>query len=122
MIAEPAVFRFRSANRSTTSSILGCCRRTSTAQPVRLKERPMLERTVERMACRRALSELGVASMKLAAQGQRSWPDRMFLIPGGRALMIEFKAPGEMPRPDQLQCHDILRMLVYQVGVCDDAY
>ena len=81
----------------------------------------MLERTVERTACQRALSDLGVASMKLAAQGQRSWPDRLFLIPGGKPLMIEFKAPGEMPRPDQLQCHNILRMLGYQVEVCDDA-
>lgn len=81
----------------------------------------MLERTVERTACQRALSELGVASMKLAAQGQRSWPDRLFLIPGGRPLLIEFKAPGEGPRVDQLQCHNILRMLGYQVEVCDDA-
>ena len=80
----------------------------------------MLERTVERRVCQRALLELGVSNMKLAAQGQRGWPDRLFLIPGGRPLLIEFKAPGEEPRPDQESCIKILKLLGYDVEVHDD--
>jgi hypothetical protein len=82
----------------------------------------MLEKTVERSVCRRALHELGVANIKLAAQGQTSWPDRLFLIPGGKPLLIEFKKVSEEPRPDQLQCHTILRMLGYNVEVHDDEH
>ena len=82
----------------------------------------MLEKTVEREVCRRALLELGVSNMKLAAQGQRGWPDRLFLIPGGRPLLIEFKAPGEEPRPDQEGCIKILKLLGYAVEVHDDEH
>ena len=82
----------------------------------------MLERTVERKVCQRALRELGVANMKLAAQGQRDWPDRLFLIPGGRPLLIEFKAKGEEPRPGQDACHKILRLLGYLTEVHDDEH
>ena len=82
----------------------------------------MLEKTVEREVCKKALRELGVANMKLAAQGQRGWPDRLFLIPGGRPLLIEFKVPGEEPRPDQESCIKILKLLGYDVEVHDDEH
>jgi len=81
----------------------------------------MLESTVERRACARALGELGVANYKLAGAGQRGKPDRLFLIPGGRPLLIEFKKVGEKPDPLQRQDHKILRLLGYDVVVCDDA-
>ena len=80
----------------------------------------MLEKTVERRVCQRALNELGVANYKLAGAGQKGKPDRMFLIPGGKPLLIEFKRPGEEPEPLQESTHKILRLLGYLTEVHDD--
>ena len=49
------------------------------------------------------------------------WPDRLFLIPGGQALFIEFKAPGERPSPLQQYRIDYLKAIGFQVEVHDDA-
>jgi hypothetical protein len=45
----------------------------------------------------------------------------MFLIPGGKPLFVEFKAPGEKPRKLQEHIHIILRRLGYEVKVFDSA-
>lgn len=41
------------------------------------------------------------------------WPDVLFLIPGGRPLFIEFKAPGNEPTKKQARKIEILRELGY---------
>lgn len=46
-----------------------------------------LESKIEQKVCRDAL-RMGVRNLKLNVTGQTGWPDRMFLIPGGRALFI----------------------------------
>lgn len=56
---------------------------------------------------------------KMAAVYDRSWPDRMFLIPGGRPLFIEFKRPGAKPTAKQWQRINELREIGYDVEVCD---
>lgn len=62
----------------------------------------------------------GVALVyKMATVYDRSWPDRMFLIPGGRPLFIEFKRPGCVPTPKQQHRINELRELGYDVEVCD---
>lgn len=43
----------------------------------------------------------GCRATKLQGPGNRSEPDYMFRIPGGRPLLIEFKRPGEVPTPLQ---------------------
>lgn len=75
------------------------------------------EATVEQWVCDEAWTRHGVPNLKL---GQHGWPDRLFLIPGGRPLLIEFKAPGEEPRPRQAERHRTLRKLGYDVEVHDD--
>ncbi len=80
----------------------------------------MLESKIERDACRAVLDELGVASTKLVTPGQRGFPDRIFWIPGGKPLLIEFKRPGEEPRKLQSHIHKMLSMLGYSVEVHDD--
>lgn len=52
---------------------------------------------------------------------KRAFPDDLFLIPGGRPLMIEFKAPGE--HPTELQAHRIKELLElgYDVLATSDA-
>lgn len=64
-----------------------------------------------------ALEWCGVPSEKF---GQHGYPDRIFFIPGGRPLLIEFKSPGKKPR--KLQVHRIkqLKDLGYAVEVHDD--
>jgi len=56
---------------------------------------------------------------KMAATYTRDWPDRMFFIPGGRPLLIEFKKPGAEPTPKQAARIKELRELGYDVEVCD---
>lgn len=77
------------------------------------------EAVIERCACERALRELGVRSLKLNVTGSTGWPDRLFFIPGGRPLFIEFKRPGEEPGPKQLHIHAWLRHIKYEVQVHD---
>ena len=46
-------------------------------------------------------------------------PDRLVLLPEGKAGFVEVKAPGEVPRPLQLSRHNLLRRLGYKVFVLD---
>lgn len=79
-----------------------------------------LEKDIEGKVCRRAFSELGVRNIKVNTLTETGWPDRMFLIPGGRPLFIEFKRPGGVVEPKQLHIHGILQELDYSVVVCDN--
>lgn len=61
-----------------------------------------MEASIEGQACRKILEKFpGVLIRKLNGSGYRNWPDRMFLFPNGQVLFIEFKRPGEKPRPGQ---------------------
>lgn len=44
---------------------------------------------------------LGGDTRKLTYQGRKGAPDRMCVLPGGRILFVECKAPGETPDPQQ---------------------
>lgn len=57
---------------------------------------------------------------KMGTAYERSWPDRMFLVPGGRPLFIEFKRPGKEPTAKQAHRIQELRELGYDVQVCDN--
>lgn len=58
-------------------------------------------------------SGLGVTALKLNLTGNAGWPDRLFLIPGGRPFFIEFKQPLEEPEPRQRLIHAHLTYLGY---------
>lgn len=45
-----------------------------------------------------AAAQMGIISLKFTPFGQRGWPDRIFLLPGGRCAFIEFKAPNQKLR------------------------
>lgn len=64
---------------------------------------------------------LGIIGIKLKAVGNNGYPDRLFWIPGGKPLLIEFKQPGEVPEPLQQQRIDELKQLGYEVQVHDNA-
>jgi hypothetical protein len=73
-----------------------------------------LEIDIEDEACEQALL-LGVTNVKLNPAGTNGWPDRIFFIPGGRPLLIEFKRPDELARPLQQVIHRRLTYYGYQV-------
>jgi hypothetical protein len=77
------------------------------------------ETKIELAACELIYKRLGIIGSKLRVQGDSGWPDRVFWLPGGRPLLIEFKRPGEVPRKKQASVHRKLRALGYLVAICD---
>ena len=78
------------------------------------------ESSIETVTCRRALTELGLRSLKLTPRGQRGWADRMFFLPVAPAF-IEFKREGDAPRALQEERARVMGELRYDVllGVDD---
>ena len=58
------------------------------------------ERDVERYF-KAQLEKRGALVFKFVSPGQTGVPDRVVLLPGGRVVFAEMKAPGEKPRPLQ---------------------
>ncbi|HCM6141601.1 TPA: VRR-NUC domain-containing protein [Klebsiella aerogenes] len=61
----------------------------------------------------------GGIAYKFVSPGRRSVPDRIVLLPGGRLVFVECKAPGKPARADQLREHERLRALGFTVVVLD---
>jgi hypothetical protein len=78
-----------------------------------------LESRIEHRACLKILQHLGVESIKLNVHGQTGLPDRMFLIPGGKPVFIEFKRPGGVVSKKQEYMRKLLTRLGYPVYICD---
>ena len=74
-----------------------------------------LERDIE-SDCTLIAEAAGVPSVKLE-KVKRSYPDRLFFMPGGKPLIIEFKIPGEAPRAQQRERIEMLVALGYRVEV-----
>jgi hypothetical protein len=69
----------------------------------------------------RALRRRGVLTVKLNLSGNRGWPDRLVLLPGGRAVLVELKRPGGKLRALQEHVHAQLRALGFTVVTFDSA-
>lgn len=65
------------------------------------------------------VKKAGGVAYKFVSPGRRSVPDRIVMLPGGRLVFVECKAPGEQPRADQLREHQRLRALGFTVVVLD---
>ena len=79
----------------------------------------MLERFIEQKLVARVRREGGLCP-KFVSPGSDGRPDRLVLMPGGKIAFVELKAPGQKPRPLQLQRHAQLRDLGFIVYVIDD--
>ncbi|CDG21669.1 putative nuclease p44 [Xenorhabdus poinarii G6] len=66
------------------------------------------------------IKKAGGIAYKFVSPGRRSVPDRICVLPGGRVVFVECKAPGEKPRPDQIREHERLRALGCEVVVLDN--
>lgn len=78
-----------------------------------------MEKTVEDYLRRRVKAAGGLA-LKLVCPGWTGVPDRLILMPGGRAYFAETKDLGKKPRPRQRYVHEVLRRLGFQVFVPDN--
>ena len=78
----------------------------------------MHERDVDRKLVREVLDRDGLA-LKLSCPGMDGMPDRLILLPGGRAAFAELKAPGKRPRPLQMRRKRQLETLGFRVYVID---
>lgn len=80
----------------------------------------MRERGLRDRVCRDALHRHGVPSLQLTLHTNAGWPDRVFFIPGGRPLLLEFKRPGETPEPLQMYRLGVLHKLGYDAAWVDN--
>lgn len=62
-----------------------------------------------------------VLTTKLSGPGHRGKPDRVFWLPGGCPVLIEFKAPGKKPTKLQRFWLDAFTELGYDVYLFDNA-
>lgn len=78
------------------------------------------ENPIEKRVVKDGMYLLGLRSIKLKLQYDAGWPDRLWLIPGGRPLWMEFKVPGEPRTALQAQRHADLVKWGYDVVTVDD--
>lgn len=88
-----------------------------------MRKRIREEKKIEGKVRDKALALYGVPSVKLEPPGgsETGWPDVLFLIPGGKPFLLEFKEVGYEPEPKQVHIHDMLEGLGYDVAWTDNA-
>lgn len=79
----------------------------------------MREKQIEQ-ALIKAVKQKGGICPKWVSPGCAGVPDRIVLLPKGRAAFVEVKRKGEKPRPLQVHRHRQLRDLGFKVYVLDD--
>lgn len=62
----------------------------------------------------------GWLGRKMKYEGRSGAPDFFFFGPGGKILIVEFKAPDEKPRIQQEREHKRLRALGFTIHVIDN--
>ena len=78
----------------------------------------MKEKALE-MKLVRVVGGHGGLALKFLSPGTAGVPDRLVLLPGGRAVFCELKAPGKKPRLLQVHRIEQLRKLGFRVYVVD---
>lgn len=78
----------------------------------------MLEKTIEAHLVAR-IKSLGGVAYKFTSPARRNVPDRLVLMPGGRSLFVELKAPGKQATAGQQREHVRLWGLGFRVLLID---
>ena len=76
------------------------------------------EREIERKLVE-AVRKTGGLALKFVSPGWSGAPDRIVLLPGGKAGFVEVKAPGKKPRPLQVRRKKQLEQMGFKVFVLD---
>lgn len=71
---------------------------------------------------RKRVKLLGGLCLKFVSPGQNGVPDRIILLPGGRVVFAELKAPGKRERKLQLFVQGLIRKLGFTVIPTVDSY
>lgn len=79
----------------------------------------VLEKDLERKMKEMAEVENG-KFLKMFVSGETGIPDRLMLLPGGKACFVELKQKGKKPTKKQLYYHKKLRMQGHEVYVIDN--
>lgn len=74
----------------------------------------MLERDIEKRLIK-PIRELGGLCLKFEAPGYTGVPDRLILLPGGKVVFVETKAPGKKERARQVYVQGVLRQRGFTV-------
>ena len=77
-----------------------------------------MEKDIERYF-KAQLEKRGAIVWKFVSPGQAGVPDRIVLLPGGRVVFAEMKAPGKRPRPLQRAVFERMRRAGHPVYVID---
>ncbi len=77
-----------------------------------------MEKEIERYF-KAQLEKRGAIVFKFVSPGQAGVPDRMVLLPGGRVVFAEMKAPGQKPRPLQRAVFARMERAGHRVYVID---
>ena len=78
----------------------------------------MRESSIERKLVQ-VVRQHGGLALKLTSPNIAGVPDRLVLLPGGRVVFVELKAPGQKLRPLQQKRKAQLDALGFQVAVID---
>ena len=78
----------------------------------------MTEREVERFF-KAQLEKRGAIGWKFVSPGPAGVPDWAVLLPGGRVVFAEMKAPGKKPRPLQRAVFSRMERIGHRVHVID---
>lgn len=78
----------------------------------------MRESALERKF-RQAVESIGGVAAKWVSPGNRGVPDRLVILPGGRTVYVEMKAPGKPLQPLQEKWARKLRKLGHEVYKID---
>ena len=73
-------------------------------QPNGKTPKRVLEKDIEREVCSYARSK-GWLTYKFSSPNRAAVPDRLFILPEGDVIFVEFKRSGEVPTPAQLREH-----------------
>ena len=63
--------------------------------------------------------QAGGMCIKMVVLSTAGLPDRLVLLPGGRVMFVELKAPGEVPKPIQVYMHGKIKALGFDVHTVD---
>ena len=66
------------------------------------------------------IAKLGGIAYKFSSPNRRSVPDRLCVMPNGRAFFVELKIKGKTPTALQQHKHETLRALGHTVLVIDN--
>lgn len=77
------------------------------------------EKLLERKL-REAVARLGGKALKFSSPYETGYPDRLVLMPGGKAFWAELKTTGRKPTPKQLVRQTELRRLGFLSEIIDN--